>query len=86
MFICESDNISASEGWVSVLLLLSLNSSIYSGTYLIIHVVDYNFFCRYGTFFGPSKPVLARRVIEEGCSSFMKERENVSSRVRANTT
>ncbi|PUZ76947.1 hypothetical protein GQ55_1G331100 [Panicum hallii var. hallii] len=34
----------------------------------------------YGTFFGPSKPVLARRVIEEGCSSFMKERENVSSR------
>ncbi|KAG2652885.1 histone H3.v1-like [Panicum virgatum] len=34
----------------------------------------------YGTFFGPSKPVLARRVIEEGCSSFMKERKNVSSR------
>ncbi|RLM79157.1 hypothetical protein C2845_PM12G22390 [Panicum miliaceum] len=34
----------------------------------------------YGTFFGPSKLVLARRVIEEGCSSFMKERENVSSR------
>lgn len=34
----------------------------------------------YGTFFGPSKPVLARRVIEEGCSSIMKERQNVPSR------
>ncbi|KAJ1280316.1 hypothetical protein BS78_04G222500 [Paspalum vaginatum] len=35
---------------------------------------------RYGTFFGPSKPVLARRVIEEGCSSIMKELQNVPSR------
>ncbi|CAL4886217.1 unnamed protein product [Urochloa decumbens] len=34
----------------------------------------------FGTFFGPSKPVLARRVIEEGCSSIMKERQNVPSR------
>ncbi|CAN6232768.1 unnamed protein product [Urochloa humidicola] len=34
----------------------------------------------YGTFFGPSKPVLARRVIDEGCSSIMKERQNVPSR------
>ncbi|WVZ74300.1 hypothetical protein U9M48_022501 [Paspalum notatum var. saurae] len=36
---------------------------------------------RYGTFFGPSKPVLARRVIEEGCSSIMKELQNAPSRV-----
>ncbi|CAN6279466.1 unnamed protein product [Urochloa humidicola] len=35
---------------------------------------------RYGTFFGPAKPVLARRVIEEGCSSIMIERQNVPSR------
>ncbi|KAL6633826.1 hypothetical protein ACP70R_026497 [Stipagrostis hirtigluma subsp. patula] len=35
---------------------------------------------RFGTFFGPSKPVLARRVIEEGCSSIMKEVQNVPSR------
>nr|CAB3450617.1 unnamed protein product [Digitaria exilis] len=34
----------------------------------------------YGTFFGPSKPVLARRVIEEGCSSTIKELKNVPSK------
>ena len=83
MFICESDNISASEGWVSVLLLLPSNSSIRVHILFLWLIV---ILFRYGTFFGPSKPVLARRVIEEGCSSFMKERENVSSRVRANTT
>ncbi|KAL6911660.1 hypothetical protein ACP4OV_000465 [Aristida adscensionis] len=35
---------------------------------------------RFGTFFGPSRPVFARRVIEEGCSSVMKELQNVSKR------
>ncbi|XP_066319058.1 uncharacterized protein [Miscanthus floridulus] len=34
----------------------------------------------YGTFFGPSKPVLARRVIEEGCSTIMKDLQNVPSK------
>uniref|UniRef100_A0A804NUB2 Uncharacterized protein n=1 Tax=Zea mays TaxID=4577 RepID=A0A804NUB2_MAIZE len=37
----------------------------------------------YGTFFGPSKPVLARRVIEEGCSSsMMKDLQNIPSSKR----
>nr|BAD28387.1 hypothetical protein [Oryza sativa Japonica Group] len=34
---------------------------------------------RFGSFFGPSRPSLARRVIEEGCSSIIKEKQNVPS-------
>ncbi|KAL5208697.1 hypothetical protein ABZP36_033132 [Zizania latifolia] len=35
---------------------------------------------RFGTFFGPSRPSLSLRVIEEGCSSIMKETQNLPSR------
>ncbi|TVU28799.1 hypothetical protein EJB05_20332 [Eragrostis curvula] len=35
---------------------------------------------KFGTFFGPSWPVLAPRVIQEGCSTMMKELQGVPSR------
>ncbi|KAG8059973.1 hypothetical protein GUJ93_ZPchr0002g24793 [Zizania palustris] len=38
---------------------------------------------RFGTFFGPSRPSLSLRLIEEGCSSIMKETQKLSSRVCA---
>lgn len=45
---------------------------------LTVSVITY---CRFGTFFGPSTPVLAPRLIEAGCSSIMKENQNLPSRV-----
>ncbi|KAM3242695.1 hypothetical protein ACQJBY_054976 [Aegilops geniculata] len=38
---------------------------------------------RFGTFFGPSTPVLAPRLMEAGCSSIMQENQNLPSRKHA---
>ncbi|XP_044953363.1 histone H3.v1-like [Hordeum vulgare subsp. vulgare] len=38
---------------------------------------------RFGTFFGPSTPVLAPRLMEAGCSSMMKENQDVPFRKHA---